>query len=202
MIDPIFRNIGIDANSHKLALVWKREGSNRPFMKTFYLTEGDSVKASGEAFRHLSEFFILACDAGEFVSKTTRVWMEAPVMGVGGPGATIPQAYVEGAVMAWAAEFSMKLTLVNNQSWKKSVLGNGNINKLEVTNRMKEVWPELVEKAPIITAAQWSGGPKNAPDQDLIDAGAVHLFGEKRALLMKKILRRKYGVSRRSPQKV
>lgn len=187
MIDPSPTVIGIDANSHKLALVWKRNGSSRPHLKVFNLVDGNPVFASGQAFRFLSEFFFKGCEDGSFDPQSTVVYMEAPIMGIGGPGATIPQAFVEGAVMAWAYEFSLDLYLVNNQSWKKRVMGNGNINKEEVTRRMFDVWPDLMERVPIIEKQQWTGGPKNAPDQDLVDAGAVHLFGEWKQDLIRKI---------------
>lgn len=197
MIDPFLTVIGIDANSHKLALVWKREGSSRPHLKTFSLVEGNSVFASGQAFRFLSEFFFKGCEDGNFDPENTVVYMEAPVMGIGGPGATIPQAYVEGAVMAWAYEFSLDISLVNNQSWKKRVMGNGNINKEEVTRRMPEVWPELLERVPVIEKPQWSNGPRNHPDQDLVDAAAVHLFGEWKQALIRKIRRARSGKTNR-----
>lgn len=202
MSDPNVTVIGIDANSHKLALVWKRDGSKKPILKTFELTEGDSVKASGEAFRCLSEFFIKCCDDGIFDPNKTKVYMEAPIMGTGGPGATIPQAFVEGAVSAWAYEFSLPISLVNNQSWKKKVLGNGNISKTEVTRRMGEVWPELVAKCPIIFRKQWPGGDNNLPDQDLIDAGAVHLYGEWKVDLLHRILKRRNSVQGRKIRKI
>jgi len=112
--------------------------------------------------------------AFDFLTKTIRferettdnevyVYQEAPIMGVGGPRATIVQAQVGGALMAAAVRLNAPFFLVNNQSWKKRVCGKGNIPKDQVAVRMAEVWPTLIEHA--------------GKDQDLIDAGAVNMFG-------------------------
>jgi hypothetical protein len=75
--------------------------------------------------------------------------------------------------MAACVQAGVVVKLVNNQTWKKRALGNGNINKAEVRKRIKEQWPTLYEKAPIMTKGEFKG----FPDQDLLDAGGLNLFG-------------------------
>lgn len=101
------------------------------------------------------------------------VYLEEPIMGVGGPGATIPQVYVQGAVMAACSEWETKVHQINNSTWKKRICGNGNIAKADIPGVMKDVWPELYLAA--------------KDQQDLIDAGAIHLYGVWHQDLMNKI---------------
>jgi len=107
----------------------------------------------------------------------TVAYLEAPVLGIGGPGPTISQAQIGGAIMAAAEEYGVPLTMVNNQSWKKRVCGAGNINKEEVAKRMKDIWPDAVKLA--------NG------DQNAIDASAINLFGRKALALKVRIMKRR-----------
>jgi Holliday junction resolvasome RuvABC endonuclease subunit len=179
--------IGIDPNSHKLSLVWNRPGNKKAFFKNIELVKGDPVLATGIAGREIDDFF----RAMAFDHKRTFVYMERPVMGIGGPGATIPQSFVQGAVIAACFKYNIPLRLVNNQSWKKRVLGSGGIDKPEVARRMTELWPEFVARLPKVNARQWKDGPNGLPDQDLVDAGAIHLFGKANVSLRRAISRRR-----------
>lgn len=105
-----------------------------------------------------------------------QVYMEAPIMGIGGPGATIPQAQVGGAVMAGFMASGVAVTLCNNSTAKKRVCGRGNVKKDQVKEAMMGVWPELVYRAD--------------GDQDVIDAGMICLFGEHAIRLRAKIDKR------------
>ncbi len=150
--------IGIDPSSAKLAVVSSTRGREQFDYHVSKLSM-DKTEAAGQAFVYMRDYFQLLLDGG----WEPYVFQEAPVMGRGGAHATVVQAQVGGAIMAAASVSKVPLRLVNNQSWKKRICGNGGINKEEVAARMRDIWPELLEHA--------------GKDQDMIDAGAINLFG-------------------------
>lgn len=180
---------GVDPNSHKLALVETRRNRQRkPFLHTYNLGNGDYEERCDRAFEEIRWY----CQAvEERDGSPVKVFLEAPVMGKGGPGATIPQAYVEGAVMAAVKQSGADITLINNQSWKKQVLGNGNIAKVDIAPKIKELWPELYDKVPIVNDTSVTPDWRGKPDQDLIDAGCLNLFGWHRVLLLERLMKRR-----------
>jgi hypothetical protein len=136
-------------------------------------SERNHTAGCGEAFSAVGQFlYELKQEVGEVYA-----YLEAPVLGVGGPGPTISQAQIGGAIMAASVEYDVPLILVNNQSWKKRVCGAGNINKEEVTRRMKTIWPEAIKA---------SGG-----DQNAVDAAAINLFGRHALALRFRIMKRR-----------
>lgn len=143
------------------------------------------TKSCGLAFRGLCEFI---GEEKQQAGKNPIIYLEAPVVGQGGPGPTISQAQIGGSLMACAEEMQTSLTLVNNQTWKKRVTGHGNINKDQVNEWMKDNWPEIYKAAkghlPLCGA-----GPKR--DQNIIDAGAIYLFGIFNYELKKRIIKRR-----------
>jgi len=182
---------GIDPNSHKLAIVeTRRSAQKKPFLHTFDLGQGAYEDRCNAAFEAV---YIWSQGVEERDGVAPRLFLEEPVMGVGGPGATIPQAFVEGAVMAAAAQAGAEIRLVNNSSWKKQVLGNGNINKKEIAGLVKDIWPELYDKVPVINDTSVTPEWRGKPDQDLIDAGCINLFGWQRVLLMERLANRRKG---------
>lgn len=156
--------MGIDASSGKIAIITTIDKKQKkPHARVIKLSTGSNKahsRGAGEAFRFVAEHIY---NVKEDFDLTPVVYLEAPVVGIGGPGATIPQAYIEGAIMAAAHENLCELMLVNNKAWKKRVCGNGNFNKGEVADAMKDIWPELCEVV--------------GKDQDLIDAGAINRYG-------------------------
>lgn len=150
--------VGIDPSSAKLAMV------------TNYLPFGEF-----EAFKvKLDKDHWLGCQQAHdtllihLATMQSEGWdpfvvLEAPVMGVGGVWPTIVQSQIGGALMAAISKREVKHRLCSNTTWKKRILGRGNIPKPEIAGKMSEVWPELVEEA--------------GKDQDLIDAGAINLYG-------------------------
>jgi hypothetical protein len=101
---------------------------------------------------------------------------------------------VSGAIMAAAAQAGAKIMLVNNSTWKKKILGNGNIAKEKIRPQMEEqgIWPELIKKAPIIHAKQHSGKiPNDSPCQDTIDAGCINLFGWEHVKMIERLKKRR-----------
>lgn len=161
--------VGIDPSSHKLAAV-VTDGDKIIDTLTIKLRDDKQI-ACGQAFRWIQECII---DPHNMMMEG-HIYMEAPIMGVGGPGSTIPQAQIGGAVMAGAAVLQVSLTLANNQAWKRQVCGKGNIRKDQVAGAMLTVWPELVHRV--------------GADQDLIDAGAINMYGRRAVRLRAKVVR-------------
>jgi Holliday junction resolvasome RuvABC endonuclease subunit len=147
--------IGIDPSSVKVAAVISSQAKSNFSVVTKKLGR-DHTLGAGIAYTFLQDLI-------RGIDDEVLIYQEAPIMGIGGAQPTIFQAQIGGALMAASANEGVPLKLVNNQSWKKRVCGRGNINKEEVVERMTTVWPELVEYA--------------GKDQDVIDAGAVNLYG-------------------------
>lgn len=160
--------VGIDPSSHKMAAVITRQDNLLGF-ESVRLPE-DKGLACKRAYEWVG--FLIEEYAGV---DPIHVYMEAPIMGVGGPGSTIPQAQVGGAVMAAWNMQDISVSLINNQSWKRQICGKGNIRKDQVAGAMMTVWPELVHSV---------GG-----DQDLIDAGAINMYGRRAVRLRAKVAR-------------
>lgn len=161
--------VSIDPSSRKLAVVVTPRP--RKFTVAVKKLSENHVLGSGQAFSFVDDLLrkVLRSD------DNVVVYLERPVMGRGGAHSTIVQSQISGAVMAAASRLGVPVTMVNNQSWKKRICGRGNIDKAEVAARMATIWPELVAEA--------------GKDQDLIDAGAINLFGW-HALTLRKRIRR------------
>lgn len=173
---------GIDPSSKKVALVESRStNKSKAYIHSLVLPEDDVVDNALHAFNFLVEWGIGVIERD---GQPPRLFIEEPVMGGAGgnmrPGPTIEQAFITGVLFAAASQIGSKITRVNNSTWKKRVLGNGNISKEKIVPLMREehTWDYLLEKTPIINAKQHNGKIPNAsPDQDIIDAGCVNLFG-------------------------
>jgi Holliday junction resolvasome RuvABC endonuclease subunit len=165
--------VAIDPSSRKLATVTTYVfGQKIPFMENFILPLSPE-EACAEAFRSVASMLLsIRTETGQ----VPRLYLEEPVLGRGGPGSTIPQARVGGAIMAAAAECECPVILVNNQSWKKAVCGSGGIGKPEVAKRMRKIWPEAFRAA--------------RGDQDLIDSSAINLLGQRNARVRVQLHRR------------
>ena len=173
---------GLDPSSKKIAIVVsEREHQDFPHIFIHEIASEDHQDRCAEAFDFVFEVCMKFKDEG-FI-----IYMEEPVMGVGGPGATIPQAYVEGAIMTAADQAGIKVRIVNNSTWKKRVLGNGNIPKVEIGPKLVEIWPKLYKAVPLAT----SGDFKGKPDQDALDAGCLNKFGWKQILLAERLRKRR-----------
>lgn len=180
---------GIDPNSHKIVIVETRRAAQRkPIVHATELTAGSIEGNCDQAFDFLVDFCIGVKDReGEY----PRLFVEAPVQGRGGPGATIPQAFVTGAIMAGATQGGSKITLVNNQSWKKKVCGNGNLPKVKISEWVRDNWSELYLKAPVINDSRHPIELRGLPDQDWLDSGCINLFGWKHQMMIERIKERR-----------
>jgi len=160
--------IGIDPSSKKLALCVSENGYDSE-LHTIDLP-GGLYSATGAAYREVFSFLDFG---GDLV-----IYMEAPLVGVGGVHSTVVQAQVGGAVMAAASNFGVPLKLVNVGHWKKTVIGKGNAKKPEIAEWVEKNCPEAYHLA--------------EGDQDLIDAIAIHRYGVlHERLLARKICARK-----------
>jgi hypothetical protein len=162
--------IGIDPSSKKLAfcLTQSFSGHEEPGLHKISLPAG-VYSASGCAYREAFLFF------QDFKKLSAAAYMEAPVVGRG-IGSTIVQAQVGGAVIAAAENAGVPLYLVNVASWKKKVLGKGNLKKEEVSAKLRDIWPEAYAVA--------------HNDQDLIDACCLNRYGVANRRLATAILNR------------
>lgn len=152
--------IGIDPSSRKVALVGVHE--NEWFRKSW---EAPRKEKSRSAI--LSGFVTPFTNyIRELTDEDDVVWMfvEDPVVGVGGPRPTIVQAQVQGLVLGLARYAGANGAYsVNVQTWKKDVVGNGNSSKAEVAEWLAERHPSLSELA--------------GEDQDFVDAACIALYG-------------------------
>ncbi len=175
---------GIDPSSKKIVIVaTDRTRQRKPFIHS---TELDADRIEDRQLQAFDFIFQFCMGVRERTGQPPVLYLEAPVMGVGGPGATIPQAFVEGSIMASAAQADAKITLVNNQSWKKLVLGSGATPKDKIGPWVELNWKALYDKTPIMRIGQFKG----RPDQDVLDAGCINLFGWKRVLLLESLTKR------------
>jgi hypothetical protein len=180
---------GIDPSSRRLAITTTdRDADPDEFDITIIELpgEGDHPANCDVAFVGMIEYVM---KIRERTGQSPRLYLEAPVMGVGGPGATIPQVFVSGAVLAAAGETDCKITLVNNKTWKKRVLGNGNINKDNTAVEMKRVWKEFWIAVPVLEKGEFKG----KKDLDIIDSGGLNRFGWWNVGLTERIQKRRTG---------
>jgi Holliday junction resolvasome RuvABC endonuclease subunit len=98
-------------------------------------------------------------DAGAWDDVT--VYLEAPVMGRS-VKPTIVQSYVSGIIQAVATAVA-DVELVNNKTWKRVIVGNGNASKADTKRYFRKVYPELARRC--------------GDDDDLFDACGLALYG-------------------------
>lgn len=182
---------GIDPNSHKIVIVeTRRIDKVRPFVHQIELGHGDYEVRVSAAFDFIVDFCI---KVHERDGLYPRLFLEAPVLGVGGAGSTIPQAYVSGAILAAAVQGGSQIALINNQTWKKRVTGNGNCNKMAVSEWVEENWPLLYERTEIIEDSRHPVDLRGRADQDVIDAGCINLYGWRHVKMVERLWRRRNG---------
>lgn len=167
--------LGVDPSTKKIAIAGTQTRLQRePEFWSIRLPVHPIIRC-GTAF---GEFGALLYDLTQRDGEPPRVYLEAPILARGGPHATIVQAQVGGAIMAACVEYRAPLVMVNNSSWKKQVLGNGNLDKTKIAAELRRVWPEAWELAD--------------GNQDLIDAAAINKYGRNHTELIRRlrILRR------------
>lgn len=109
--------------------------------------------------------------------REVYVAVELPVFGRGGPGSTIPQAQINGALLAGVTAAGGEVLLVNNARAKKQIVGKGNASKEEIRQWVEREWPGLFTVI--------------GEDQDLCDATMIWQYGVAAVTLRNRIARRK-----------
>lgn len=152
--------LGLDLSSRKIALMGRNERSGW-FCETWVAPK--KVKNRGEILAQFLDPFTAFVE--EAVARgPTWMFVENPLVGVGGPHATIVQAQVQGLVLGTSVRSGVAAAYpVNVQTWKKDVVGRGNASKDEVAAWLKRECPNLTDMAD--------------GDQDLVDAACVALYG-------------------------
>lgn len=149
--------VGVDPSSAKLAATIAVPGSEPKVVQRKTTLSRDRVRACVSAYDWMTEL------VGEYPDHDVYVFIEAPVFGRGGPGSTIPQAQINGALTAAASKAGATVTSVNNAHCKKEVVGKGNANKDDIAAWCKTAWPKVYKMT--------------EKDQDLIDSAMIWVYG-------------------------
>lgn len=152
--------IGLDPSSRKIAMAISVNGG-KPTLRTKALGLNNMPRACYVSQRYVRSVVKEYTDQGHHVF----LFIEAPVVGRGGVGSTLKQTKTNGAMQAGAFGAGANVVEVNNQTWKKKVVGKGNAGKPEIKKWAKDCWPYVYELAD--------------GDQDLLDACAILRYGEK-----------------------
>lgn len=145
------RIVGIDPSSRKIAIV--------EFLPDGTLDSWATAQAPTKMKDRTEVCHLLFQEAVELLRPDSAVFIESPVVGRGGVRSTLVQAEIQGVLRVAAVECGItRVYSVNNQTWKKDVVGNGNASKDDVHD-----W--------------WVARYSDFGDQDLIDAGCIALYG-------------------------
>lgn len=146
---------GIDLSSRKVAII---------------TLEGDGVKSAAIGVEKQesrgAELSELSKKIEGFLHtvKPGYTFIESPVVGRGGARPTILQSQVDGLLQAYAVRSRHHgVYSVNNKTWKKAVVGNGNASKDATASWLASNHPVLSDLC--------------RDDQDLVDASCVALYG-------------------------
>jgi Holliday junction resolvasome RuvABC endonuclease subunit len=150
--------IGIDPSSRKLAAVVSSIGDRKNVEYTTKPLPQDKPTGCLLAFEWARTLVEKYSHKGEVF-----VFVELPVLGRGGPGSTIPQAQINGALLAGAQMANATVVPVNNSKVKKDVIGRGNANKDDIREWLKNDWIDLHTKI--------------EKDQDLCDSAMIWVHG-------------------------
>lgn len=164
--------IGIDPSSRKLAAVVSVIGDEANVQTITKPLPQDKPTACLLAFEWARTLVETHKSLGDVYA-----FIELPVFGRGGPGSTIPQAQVNGALLAGLQMAGANVTPVNNARVKKEVIGRGNANKDDIREWVKLAWNDLYVKI--------------EKDQDLCDSAMIYQYGSQVVSLRDKIAAKK-----------
>lgn len=152
--------LGIDPSSRRIALV----GNDGPewFKESWQAPRKEKSRAN--VLSGFVEPFLDYLDGCLDDSDELWVFVEHPVVGVGGPHPTIVQAQVNGLILALSRYAGADGAYsVNVKTWKRDVVGNGNSSKSDVAEWLESNHPALSELA--------------GEDGDYVDAACIALYG-------------------------
>lgn len=164
--------IGVDPSSRKLAAVYGIAGREHAVRFTTMKLPQDKPVACLMAYEWMRDLVASQKRYGKVYAA-----IELPVLGRGGPGSTIPQAQINGALLAGAHVAEGEAILVNNSHAKKQIIGKGNASKDEISGWVAEYWPDLYESI--------------EGDQDLCDSAMIYRWGVKVADQRDRMARRR-----------
>jgi len=149
--------IGVDASTVSVAMVATPvDDPSRIIMDKFKLHKGPM--GMGEAQRH-ARYFVQRILSTPGITSLPVICIEAPVLARFNPQTTIKQAMVNGAIQVGLNVPEIEaLIAVPPATWKKSVLGKGNLDKPGIAAAAVQLEPRVLSL----------GG-----DQDLIDAWCI-----------------------------
>lgn len=146
--------VGIDLGVHKITLCLIRDGEP-VYGETFVARTGEERG---------NELAYLAICAHQFVKTVgaDEVWIEDTLVG-NNRKYSIQLSELLGATRAKVSDLDVKVSVVNNKTWKKFVVGNGNSNKDAIRSYVEREFPVYA-----VTCGD---------DQDQRDAACVGLYG-------------------------
>lgn len=152
--------VGIDPSSAKIAIMISvNEG--KPYKMVKALAKGGDIAAVC-----LAAFRYVRAAVRDLKADGHRVYLylEEPVVGRGGAYTTIRQSKVNGAILAAALSGGAEVHGVNNTTWKKSVVGNGNAGKPMIKEWVRLNWEYAYDLA--------------KGDQDVLDAACILRYAQ------------------------
>lgn len=151
--------VGLDPSSKKIAIAVSIDGKY-PKLYVKSLKSKDIAEVCSVAYRYVWRFVSMLREQDIEVF----MYIEEPVVGRGGVYSTLRQTKANGAMLAGAVNAGAHVKGVNNQSWKKVVVGNGNAGKPKIEAYLAKANPEL--------HMETNG------DQDLMDALCIMKYGQ------------------------
>lgn len=178
--------IGIDPSSQKVAVIYTvDDGPPHAWVSKTKLQ--DINERCAYFYRRVRAF----CRgiAADYPDAEVHVFLEDPVLGRGGARSTIVQSKVNGAIAAAVLNSGVtkKVHQVNNQQWKKRVVGSGNAGKPQIKAWAAQYWKKLHIVA------------DNGKDQDLIDAGGINRHGAAIVGLLERLRKHRLAEARTKP---
>ncbi len=148
--------VGIDPSSKSAAYV------SEEFMAKIQFAETSGPEACCKARRET--VLILDAVKKDFDKKYLPVvYLEAPIVGIGGVKTTLVQAYVSGAIQAACFDVGFDVVLISNTKWKKKIVGSGKATKDEIKSFVKKHHKNVYKSI--------------QDDQDMIDAFCIWKYG-------------------------
>lgn len=162
--------VAIDPSSKRIAATTMYVDTRKVVVETLDLPEGRAERHNACAAAHafVNNLLVGLLHAGHMRDHIFFV-LESPVMGKGGPGATIPQAQTGGAMMAPAGFHRIPILMADVGTWKKSTVGNGHASKEDITSWLFQHHPSLYKLCLRDNGSE---------DFDVADSLCINLYGQ------------------------